>query len=327
MGRRGRRSSRRSRWRARRTSRCSCGSATRTVAAATSTAAIAWYAQGAAARAVVEPARVRDRAGAVRRRPARRGESRLYELTEVRRRPRRGRGGARRDRARPGPRRRRGVVPAARGARLAAQRGGAARADRGGAGAPGSRRRRAQQLEPALAAWPDDGALHYLSGVAHAMAGEREPARSELAAARGGRVRRGARRDRLARRDGHGRRCSSGRSSRGRGATPRRWRGARPLRGDAGGDGERARGVSGVAARDARRGRRGAEGAAAAGRAPRVPDRARSRRCGRPAQQQLARYERLGVDLEADARFSMRHDEAGETRGAAAEPAAGGARR
>ncbi len=40
-----------------------------------------------------------------------------------------------------------------------------------------------QQLEPALAAWPDDAALHYLAGVGHAMAGERDLARAELAKA------------------------------------------------------------------------------------------------------------------------------------------------
>jgi len=36
------------------------------------------------------------------------------------------------------------------------------------------------QLEPSLAAWPDDGALHYLAGIAHALAGEGGPARDEL---------------------------------------------------------------------------------------------------------------------------------------------------
>jgi len=35
----------------------------------------------------------------------------------------------------------------------------------------------------ALAAWPDDGALHYLAGVAHGMADDRPEARQELAAA------------------------------------------------------------------------------------------------------------------------------------------------
>ncbi len=39
------------------------------------------------------------------------------------------------------------------------------------------------QLEPALAAWPDDAALHYLAAVAHGLAGERDAARAELVAA------------------------------------------------------------------------------------------------------------------------------------------------
>ena len=39
------------------------------------------------------------------------------------------------------------------------------------------------QLEPALAAWPNDGALHYLAGIARALDGEAAPARDELAAA------------------------------------------------------------------------------------------------------------------------------------------------
>lgn len=40
-----------------------------------------------------------------------------------------------------------------------------------------------EQVEPALAAWPDDGQLHYLAGVAHAMDGDREGARGELVTA------------------------------------------------------------------------------------------------------------------------------------------------
>ena len=39
------------------------------------------------------------------------------------------------------------------------------------------------QLEPALAAWPADPALHYLAAVAHGLAGERDAARAELVAA------------------------------------------------------------------------------------------------------------------------------------------------
>ena len=39
------------------------------------------------------------------------------------------------------------------------------------------------QLEPALAAWPNDAALHYLAAIAHALAGEPDLARKELVAA------------------------------------------------------------------------------------------------------------------------------------------------
>jgi tetratricopeptide (TPR) repeat protein len=39
------------------------------------------------------------------------------------------------------------------------------------------------QLEPALAGWPDDAVLHYLAGVAHAMAGDATAAHAELEAA------------------------------------------------------------------------------------------------------------------------------------------------
>ena len=73
------------------------------------------------------------------------------------------------DRAAPGQARRRRVVPAASGARGAAQHVDLARADRGRAGAQGSRRSRWTELERALAAWPRDGQLHYLAGVAYAM--------------------------------------------------------------------------------------------------------------------------------------------------------------
>jgi tetratricopeptide (TPR) repeat protein len=37
-----------------------------------------------------------------------------------------------------------------------------------------------QQLDPALAAWPDDGVLHYLAGVAHQLEGDPGAARAEL---------------------------------------------------------------------------------------------------------------------------------------------------
>ncbi|HUS31748.1 MAG TPA: tetratricopeptide repeat protein [Kofleriaceae bacterium] len=37
-----------------------------------------------------------------------------------------------------------------------------------------------QQAEPALVGWPNDGTLHYLAGVAHALAGETDEARDEL---------------------------------------------------------------------------------------------------------------------------------------------------
>ena len=39
------------------------------------------------------------------------------------------------------------------------------------------------QLEPAQAAWPDDGVLHYLAGIAHHYAGDNAAARTELDAA------------------------------------------------------------------------------------------------------------------------------------------------
>jgi len=39
------------------------------------------------------------------------------------------------------------------------------------------------QLEPALVAWPSDAGLHYLAGVAHAQSGDPAAARAELAAA------------------------------------------------------------------------------------------------------------------------------------------------
>lgn len=37
-----------------------------------------------------------------------------------------------------------------------------------------------QQLEPALVAWPDDGVLHYLAGIAHRIAGDNVRAQAEL---------------------------------------------------------------------------------------------------------------------------------------------------
>src|SRR5439155_18521680 len=36
------------------------------------------------------------------------------------------------------------------------------------------------QLEPSLAAWPDDATLHYLAGIAHAFANDGQTAREEL---------------------------------------------------------------------------------------------------------------------------------------------------
>jgi tetratricopeptide (TPR) repeat protein len=39
------------------------------------------------------------------------------------------------------------------------------------------------QLEPALAAWPDDGVLYYLAGIAHQLAGDATAARAALTAA------------------------------------------------------------------------------------------------------------------------------------------------
>src|SRR5262249_32644504 len=41
------------------------------------------------------------------------------------------------------------------------------------------------QLEPALAAWPEDGVLRYLSGIAHHLLGDNTAARADLQAALG----------------------------------------------------------------------------------------------------------------------------------------------
>ncbi len=119
------------------------------------------------------------------------------------------------------------------------------------------------QIEPALAAWPDDPALHYLAGIAHALdndpgAAPRPSSPAALQASRGCAERafcaRRPRRPRGARARVEagagapvGRRCGA----RGR---------ARSLPGDRDRDGERARDVSRPAAEAPRRGRAGTRG-------------------------------------------------------------------
>ena len=160
--------------RGRTTSRCSCGSATRSARRSLSTRR---------SRGTRAPRRSRRnracRASRPRRRcsmpAARRGDPRVHERCRSTRRSAGGRARARRDRDRAESRRRCRVVPAPGVAQGAAQpRRRAApsiAAELMRKDAPAA----LAQLAPALVGWPTDATLHYLAGIAHHLAGDDAP--------------------------------------------------------------------------------------------------------------------------------------------------------
>jgi tetratricopeptide (TPR) repeat protein len=169
-----------------------------------------------------------------------------------------------------------------------------------------------QQLEPALAAWPSDGALHYLAGVAHAMAGEREPARAELAeAGRAGYAPARAAIDLLD--------TTGSVAPRFAPELVRPWGDADTIAAalDRYAATAAAMATERAAYQTSMLGTLGQVGVGPKARAwpgglhgcP-LAEVAPTWAAG---QQQLARYLRLGVDLEADARFVLRADDAGQT--------------
>ena len=172
----------------------------------------------------------------------------------------------------------------------------------------------ARDAAAALPSWPHDAVLHYLAGVAHAMLGDRETARAELAAAADADPALAAARAALGALDGG--------AALGPQFTPelvRPW-------GDAEAVGQALDRYAALAQAmaDARvRYQRGVLGLLGAlGRGPRAPARAEPmRRCPvadiagtwAQTQRELDAIVRLGVDLEATWRFIARHDEAGAT--------------
>jgi tetratricopeptide (TPR) repeat protein len=173
-----------------------------------------------------------------------------------------------------------------------------------------------QQLEPALAAWPNDGQLHYLAGVAHAMADEKDDARAELVLAVASAPDYAPPRAALSALDAGGSVTLAFRPD-----LVRPW-------GDA--DAVQAaldRYAATAAAMAAARVQYQADvlamlGALGEGPLARTrPGGLRTCPVGEVApmwaagQQALARYQRLGVELEADYRFVMRHDDIGATAG------------
>jgi tetratricopeptide (TPR) repeat protein len=169
------------------------------------------------------------------------------------------------------------------------------------------------QLEPALAAWPDDGPLHYLAGVAHSLAGDRAASREELTRA-------------LELAPGlAGARAALSAIDSGGAATldfeptiVRPWADGEALQAALDRFTHAQGELAGVrkSYQDRVLGLLGA-----LGRGPEA--RLRPKRCPvgelapawAAAQQDLAKYQRLGLELEAEYRYLARHDEAGLTAG------------
>ena len=172
------------------------------------------------------------------------------------------------------------------------------------------------QLEPALAAWPSDGPLHYLAGVAHAMADEKEEARAELVTAIADAPDEQPPRAALSALDAGGQVVLSFKPD-----LVRPWGDAEALQAalDRYAVTSTQMATTRVQYQTEVLGMLGALGEgplarakAGAGRTCPVGDVAP---VWAAAQKELARYQRLGVDLEADYRFVMRHDEVGATAG------------
>ena len=137
------------------------------------------------------------------------------------------------------------------------------------------------QVEPALAYWPDDPVLHYLAGIAHALAGDPDAARAELARLDASRRTHRTRRDR---RERHDRARLEARARAAVGRHRSADRGARAIRGARRSDESRARHVPERHPRDARRRRQGtARARQATGELPGRRSRARLGRCAESA--------------------------------------------
>jgi tetratricopeptide (TPR) repeat protein len=169
------------------------------------------------------------------------------------------------------------------------------------------------QLEPALAAWPEDGTLHYLAALAHHLDNDDNAAREEIATA-------------LAKIPGmpQARAAEAALASGGQPALDYKPELVRPW-----GDGDALQGALdgySVIAATMSTVRIEYQGhvlglLGSLGLGPQARTRPKSCPVGElapswaAAQQALDRYEKLGVELEASYRFIMRHDELGLTAG------------